>query len=172
MLVSTHEDSRSHPRIPCQVGVADSLYPSLGRQRKGVLRANWLTRLAMSPNSEFWGALSQRTSWKRSQGWHLTLTSGLHTQAYTRVCPHACKHVHYSCLQHKQKGMTQQPPCSSSTKFNPVHKPIKLPWMSMHEIPRQLKIHTDRYDSLTTPVSNTASDALGEKQIRPSIRVL
>lgn len=42
VLVSTHEDSRSDPRIPCQVGVADSLYPSLGRQR-----------LAMSPNSEF-----------------------------------------------------------------------------------------------------------------------
>lgn len=53
VLVSMHEDSRSDPRIPCQVGVADSLYPSLGRQRKGIPRANWLARLPMSPNSEF-----------------------------------------------------------------------------------------------------------------------
>lgn len=61
--------------------------------------------------------------------------------------------------------MAKQPPSVSSTKLSASSKPVTVSLMCMHELPRQLKVHTDPYGSLTTPASSKARLPLGNSKL-------
>lgn len=138
--------------------------PRLRRQRKGIPRANWLARLAVSGSSGLWDCVSTIKMEEKPR--MIPDSNPRSPHICIHVCPHICNHaytlLHTTQIEKGDKGVAKWPPYTSSTKFSTFNKSVPLSLMCMHELPRQLKVHADPYDGLTTPTSAKLSSPWGK----------